>query len=115
MACYIRLKVCSLPYGQTPCVSGLRVFGLAEGTKPAPVADFSCRAEGALDLFLDWEGAALGYVVNWGSAPDKLYHSYMTFSPRVHLGGLMKGQKLWARIDAFNETGITEGRVLPLR
>lgn len=54
-------------------------------------------------------------MVNWGFSPDKLYHSYMTFSPKVHLGGLMKGQKLWARIDAFNGTGITEGRVLPLR
>ena len=39
----------------------------------------------------------------------------MTFPPKVHLGGLMKGQKLCARIDAFNGTGITEGRVLPLR
>ena len=112
---YVRLRVLSLPYGQTPCVSGLRVFGLAEGTKPAPVEDFSCREEGPLDLYLDWEGEADGYVVSWGFSPDKLYHSYMTFSPKVHLGGLMKGQKLWARIDSFNGTGITEGRVLPLR
>ena len=111
---YIRLTVLSLPYGQCACVSGLRVFGLAAGEMPAPVEAFTFRAESELDLFLDWQGSAVGYVVNWGYAPDRLYHSYMRFDPHVHLGGLVKGQKLWARVDSFNESGITEGRVLPL-
>ena len=111
---YIRLTVLSLPYGQCACVSGLRVFGLAAGEMPAPVEAFTFRAESELDLFPDWQGSAVGYVVNWGYAPDRLYHSYMRFDPHVHLGGLVKGQKLWARVDSFNESGITEGRVLPL-
>ncbi len=75
---------------------------------------FSFRTEGDLDLHLEWQVDALGYVVSWGYAPDKLYHSYMRFEPHVHLGGLVKGQKLWARIDSFNESGITEGTVRPL-
>lgn len=111
---YLRLTVISLPYDQCACVSGLRVFGFAPGKKPAQVDRFSCRAAGELDLHLEWEGQATGYVVSWGHTPDKLYHSYMTFSPRVHLGGLVKGQKLWGRVDSFNESGITEGCVCPL-
>ena len=32
---YVRLTVTELPYGQTPCVSGLRIFGLGGGSLPA--------------------------------------------------------------------------------
>lgn len=53
----------------------------------------------------------MGYVVNFGYAPDKLYHSAMTFEKRAHLGALVKGQETYIRIDSFNECGITEGNV----
>ncbi|MBQ9611143.1 MAG: hypothetical protein IJV14_00950 [Lachnospiraceae bacterium] len=64
-----------------------------------------------LDIYLDWQGDAMGYVVNFGYAPDKLYHSAMTFEKRAHLGALVKGQETYIRIDSFNECGITEGNV----
>ena len=32
---YLRLSQMAVPYGQNPCVSGLRVFGLGNGEKPA--------------------------------------------------------------------------------
>ena len=54
---------------------------------------------------------AVGYVVNWGFAPDKLYHSYQVFDERVSIGGLVKDQALYLRVDSFNENGITEGDV----
>ena len=111
---YLRLTVCALPYGQRACVSGLRIFGLAEGAKPESVEEFAFRADGDLDLYLNWDGQATGYVVNWGFAPDKLYHSYLCFDTHVHLGGLVRGQKLWARVDSFNESGICHGKVCPL-
>ena len=78
-----------------------------------------------LDLDVNWkDGAdisgleeekswdpAVGYVVNWGFAPDKLYHSYQVFDERVSIGGLVKDQALYLRVDSFNENGITEGDV----
>lgn len=108
---YLRLTVISVPYGQRPCVSGLRVFGLGNGALPVQVSDLHSERKGELDLYLNWTGNGLGYVVNFGHAPDKLYHSYMTFEQKVHLGGLVKGQPTWIRIDSFNESGITQGSV----
>lgn len=108
---YLRLTVISVPYGQIPCVSGLRVFGKGEGKKPVKAALSSCKRQGDLDITLHWQGKAMGYVVNFGYAPDKLYHSYMTFEKHAHLGALVKGQDTYIRIDSFNECGITEGDI----
>ena len=58
---------------------------------------------------------ATGYVVQWGFAPEKLYHSYMVFEPKVSIGGLVKDQDVYLRVDAFNESGITEGEVMRVR
>ena len=111
---YLRLTVISVPYGLRPCVSGLRVFGKGEGEKPAMAVLSSCERRGDLDVYLTWQGNAMGYVVNFGYAPDKLYHSYMTFEKQVHLGALIKGQETYIRIDSFNENGIREGAAIRL-
>ena len=58
---------------------------------------------------------ATGYVVQWGFSPEKLYHSYMVFEPKASIGGLVKGQDVYLRVDAFNESGITEGEVMRVR
>lgn len=108
---FIKLEVISVPYGQKPCVSGLRVFGLGDGPLPEKAHDICCRREGDLDIYLNWEGDALGYEVLFGYEPEKLYHSYEVFETQVHLGGLVKGQETYVRIDSFNENGITEGSV----
>ena len=64
---------------------------------------------------LNWQGDAVGYVVNWGCAPDKLYHSYMVLGANERkIGALTKGEPVWVRLDAFNEAGVTEGEVFPL-
>ena len=108
---YIRLTVVALPYGQAPCVSGLRVFGNGNGEAPKVAANVSSTREGELDVKINWEGNATGYVALWGYAPDKLYHSFMVFSKEVNIGALAKGQPLYVRVDSFNENGITEGQV----
>ena len=57
----------------------------------------------------------VGYNILFGSAPDKLYHSYMIFKAGEQLvGALIKGRKYFVRVDAFNENGITEGRLTAL-
>ncbi len=113
---FLKLTVTELPYGQNACVSGLRVFGLdAAGKKPEKASDIKYGLAGPLDLYADWtdEGAlSEGYVVNWGYAPEKLYHSRQTFEPKVHIGALIKDQSLYIRIDSFNAAGITEGDVI---
>ncbi|MBR1758254.1 MAG: family 43 glycosylhydrolase [Lachnospiraceae bacterium] len=108
---YLKLTMLSVPYGQKPCISGLRVFGLGKCDLPEKAIPASHHWDGDLDAYLSWEGNALGYVVCFGYAPNKLYHSYMTFEKNVHLGGLIKGQELYIRIDSFNEAGITHGDV----
>ena len=111
MAHFLRLSEMSVPYGQNPCVSGLRVFGLGEGSAPE-AARFTARRIGPLDMEVDIEKeeGALGYNILFGSRPDKLYHSYMVFTPGTQrVGALIDGRDYYVRVDAFNENGITEG------
>ena len=108
---YLRLSNMAVPYGQNPCVSGLRVFGLGEGDKPAQARFYAERIED-LDMLVsvaDQEDA-LGWNILFGSSPEKLYHSYMVFAPGPRrIGALIKGRDYYVRVDAFNESGITEG------
>lgn len=113
---YIRLSDMTVPFEQAPCVSGLRVFGLGDGEKPAePV--FSAARTGDLDMTIQIreQKDALGYNILFGSSPEKLYHSYLIFkagSQRV--GALIKGREYYVRVDAFNENGITKGKCVKL-
>ena len=106
----------SVPYGQAPCISGLRVFGLGEGQKPA-VPEFSAERAGDLDMRvrIREQEDTLGYTILFGSDPQKLYHSCMVFAAgEKRIGALIKGRKYWVRVDAFNENGITEGACIVL-
>jgi hypothetical protein len=108
---FLRLSEMAVPYGQAPCVSGLRVFGLGGGEKPA-APRFSAERRGDLDMIVRIEPQenTLGYSILFGSAPEKLYHSDMVFDPGEHrVGALIRGREYYVRVDAFNETGITEG------
>lgn len=113
---YLRLSDMAVPFEQAPCVSGLRVFGLGDGEKPAEPA-FSAARTGDLDMAVQIKEQkdALGYNILFGSSPEKLYHSYMIFkagSQRV--GALIKGREYYVRVDAFNENGITKGKCVKL-
>ena len=113
---YLRLGGMAVPFAQAPCVSGLRVFGLGDGEKPAePV--FTAARMGDLDMIVQIteQPDALGYNILFGSSPEKLYHSYMVFkagSQRV--GALIKDREYTVRVDAFNENGITAGKCVKL-
>ena len=108
---YLRLSDMAVPYEQPPCISGLRVFGLADGQKPA-VPDFAAERTNDLDMNVSIrkQPETLGYNILFGSEPDKLYHSYMVFkADEQRIGALIKGRDYYVRVDAFNECGITEG------
>ena len=113
---YLRLTDMAVPYGQPPCISGLRVFGLGTGQKPAaPV--FEARRTGDLDMEVTISGneSTLGWNILFGQTPEKFYHSDLVFTPGTHrVGALIKGREYYVRLDAFNENGITQGPVIHL-
>ena len=113
---YLRLADMEVPYGQSPCVSGLRVFGLGHGEKPEK-ARFTAVRTGDLDMDVHIEARenVVGYNVLFGTSPEKLYHSHMLFAPGTkRIGALVRGREYFVRVDAFNENGITEGEVFAL-
>ncbi len=113
---FLRLSDMAVPYGQQPCISGLRVFGLGQGEKPAaPV--FAVRRENDLDMMVSVQSQenTLGYNILFGNSPNKLYHSSMNFKAGdQRIGALIKGRNYFVRVDAFNENGITEGTCVRL-
>ena len=113
---YLRLSDMAVPYGQNPCISGLRVFGLGDGEKPT-AASFTARRVSGIDMLvrIDPQENTLGYNILFGSSPEKLYHSYMVMgSEETRVGALIEGRKYYVRVDAFNENGITKGEVIAL-
>lgn len=109
---YLRVRAMELPYGQRPCISGLRAFGLGKGKKPRQVETFTAaREQNGMDMRVSWErDDAVGHNILWGHAPDKLYHGHMVYGKsEQNIGALVCGSDVYVRIDAFNENGITEG------
>ncbi len=113
---YIRLTILEVPYHQKPCISGLRVFGVEDGEKPQ-IPEYQVKRSTGLDMEVGIQGKnALGYNILWGHEPEKLYHSYMIFGKdRQKIGALVEGQNYYVRVDAFNEAGITEGKIIEVR
>ena len=110
----INLTVLSVPYQQKPCISGFRVFGKGNGTKPqAPTFTVERRSDFAFHAKIH-SADAIGWNILWGSSSDKLYHSYMTFQPERTVSALVKEEAYYVRVDAFNENGITEGPCIKL-
>ena len=112
---YLRITAAELPYGQNFALSGLRVFGLGNGEKPGIVNGFRAEYTDAMTARIRWETAenAMGYEVQYGIAPDKLYSSHMVYgSSEVLLTLLNAGQNYYIRIVSFNENGITSGEVI---
>ncbi len=123
---YLRLTVTRMPFDQPAAVSGLRVFGLPADAKtdnsaaardmqkPQRAAFAVTRLNGTNALFnMNAEGA-IGYNVIWGSSPEKLYHSYLTYENELEIGALVAGKDYFCRVDSFNEYGITHGDVIKL-
>lgn len=111
---YIRVTGGELPYGQTLRISGLRIFGNGEGEKPGKAEALAKRLD-AMDGLVTWkhiEGAQ-GCNVRYGTAPDRLYHSWLVYgADEVTLSTLMEGKTYYVCVDSFNENGITPGEVV---
>lgn len=125
---YVRLTIIEIPYGVDPCISGLRIFGIGTGEKPKEPVFGVKRSEDELDLSVTIAGTkdATGYNILWGHEEGKLYHSYQIYRSTMdvkekcdaridkRIGALVKGQNYFVRVDAYNENGITKGKVTEL-
>lgn len=114
---YIKLTVEKLPYGQTPAVAGIRIFGKGSGEAPVQASEVSADYDGAMDMDVSWQAeGTVGANILWGYKPDKLYHSRLVYGDtKGHIGALVTGQPVYVRVDTFNENGITEGEVITVK
>lgn len=110
----LKLTILEVPYGQKPCISGFRVFGIGKGAAAA-APRYTADRLNDIDMEVNIEDSgATGYNILWGHRPDKLYHSCMVFSTQKRIGALVKGREYYVRVDAFNENGITHGQTVKL-
>ena len=113
---YVRVTFFHVAGNGFAAISGLRIFGSAEGEKPGAVKDFAV-ARGEKDprnAMLRWEPAlnAEGYIVRYGITPDKLYNQYQVDGNSVEVRTLTIGINYWFRVDSFNSQGITAGETV---
>ena len=114
---FIRYKNIHVP---TPhlSISGLRVFGVAEGKAPSAVKGLKVeRFKDRRDAMVSWEkkDGVQGYNVLWGIAPDKLYSSWMVYENNsLELKSLTVDQEYYFSVEAFSEKGVSP-RTKPVR
>ena len=111
---YIRLTNHRMPSG-TFALAGLRVFGNAGGKAPALVEEFKVerQEDDRVIAKLNWKPTpgATGYNIRFGTAKDKLYHTYQVLGTNSLTIRSLHGQrKYYFTIDAFNENGVTKGK-----
>ena len=109
---YLRVENLHMPSGGNFCLSGLRVFGLADGPRPAPVKRFTIKRDKAdpRNAMLSWTpvNGAYGYNIYYGTAPDKLYNCItVNGSTCYDLRGLDLGTDYHFAIQALSETGTS--------
>ncbi len=111
---YIRLTNYRMPDG-TFALAGLRVFGNAGGRAPGRVESFNVvrKENDSAIVRLNWTKSAdaIGYNIRYGTAKDKLYHTYQVLGAEsVTIRSLNSLQKYYFTIDGFNESGVTKGK-----
>ena len=113
MARYLKIENVSVPDGLFSLYD-LRIFGTREGNTPAEVSEFTVARNEAdpRRALVEWpaDDQATGFIVNYGTAPEKLYTSVMVYDAgSLMLTGLNRDVTYYFSIDSFNESGITKG------
>jgi hypothetical protein len=96
-------------------LSGFRVFGSGNGELPPEVSGFLAKRklEDKRRFTLTWDKQAntTGYIVHWGVNANQLNNAVMVFTNRLEAGYFNRDSEYYFSIDAFNETGITPGKI----
>lgn len=108
---YIKLEDGHMPTGKF-AISGLRVFGLGSGAKPAAVKNFAVLRTEAdkRSAWLRWApvDGAYAYNVYFGLAPDKLYSCIMVHGANDYtFKGMDKDRPYYFTIESINENGVS--------
>jgi xylan 1,4-beta-xylosidase len=109
---FIKLENIHMPAGKF-AISGLRVFGNGNGSKPEAVQGFIVlRTEkDKRSAFIKWKPVdnAFAYNIYYGTHPDKLYTSIMIHGNNEYWMKAMDSQKTYYYcIEAVNENGVSE-------
>lgn len=108
---FLKLENIHVPTGKF-AISGIRVFGNGNGTKPKEVSDFIVlRTEkDKRSAWLRWKPAndAYAYNIYMGTTPDKLYNCLMVYGKNEYwLKSLDSRAPYYFRIEAINENGTS--------
>lgn len=108
---YVKFRNVYFP-NQYLAIGELRVFGNGNGKAPKTPKSFEVvRQEDKRNANLTWKSVqdAMGYVLYWGIAEDKLNNSVMMYNENSYeLRALNVGESYFFRVEAFNENGISE-------
>ncbi len=109
---FIKLENIHMPTGKF-AISGFRVFGNGNGSKPDAVQGFIVlRTEkDKRSAFIKWKPVdkAFAYNIYYGTHPDKLYTSIMVHSNNEYWMKAMDSQKTYYYcIESINENGTSE-------
>jgi xylan 1,4-beta-xylosidase len=109
---YVKLENIHMPTGKF-AISGFRVFGNGNGTKPAAVNTFMVlrTQKDKRSAWLKWSPSVDAYAYNiyYGTAPNKLYNCIMVHDVNEYWLKAMDSQKTYYfTIEAINENGISE-------
>jgi hypothetical protein len=111
---FIRLENIHMPTGKF-AVSGLRVFGNGNGTRPDAVKTFFfLRTEkDKRSAWIKWSPVnnAYAYNIYYGTAPDKLYNCIMVMGNTYNEYWFKSMDKLktyYFTIEAINENGVSQ-------
>jgi hypothetical protein len=111
---FIRVVNVKCPAGVKFSLYGFRVFGKQDKAKPAEPKLTVKRGTDVRDADLTWTAVAdaVGYNIRFGTIEGKLYHNYIVYggtTTKLTIHALIKNDKYFWAIDAFNEGGITRG------
>ena len=109
---FIKLENIHMPTGKF-AISGLRVFGNGNGTKPMEVQDLIVlRTEkDKRSAYIKWKPVdnAFAYNLYYGTAPDKLYSCIMIYDFNEYWFKAMdKLKTYYFSIEAINENGVSQ-------
>ncbi len=109
---FIKLENIHMPTGKF-AISGLRIFGIGNGSKPNAVKSFMVlRTEkDKRSAWIRWAPSTDAYAYNiyFGIAPDKLYSCIMVYDANEYWFKAMdKNMPYYFSIEAINENGVSE-------
>jgi xylan 1,4-beta-xylosidase len=114
---YIRITNDEMPNGAKFSLSGLRVFGVGQGSRPGKVSGVEVARSGKVPADqraaeVSWKAAqgAEFYIVRFGTAPNSLLGSYQVYHATTkEIRSLNAGVPYFFTVDAVNAAGITKG------